>query len=309
MKISIILATYKRLNLLTGALDSFCAMDKPEMEYEIIIADNEGSDLTRDLVKSYAGSINVKYLCEKTPGKNNALLAGLKAAKGSLIIFTDDDVVVSKTWISEYLKASDNYPDCSIFGGSVEPVFPPGGLEGREYIDLEIMFFRSAFGMTAIDLKEGYCSVGRIWGANMAVRKSVFDSGLTFDPNIGPKGNDYAMGSENEFLRRAERNNFKAVFLPSCIIKHIILPEQLEEDWLLRRAYRSGRGKGAVTDLSRHTLISGVPRYVYRKVFLGFLASIILGPFCSKKKSFALKKEVQDKLGFMAECKNRNRDG
>jgi len=304
MKISIILATYKRLTLLSGTLDSFCAMDTPLEEYEIIVVDNEGNEQTRDLVNSYSGSLNVRYLCEKTPGKNHAILAALAIASGSLLIFTDDDVVVEKKWITEFLKASESYPDCSIFGGAIEPVFPPGGLEGRDYIDLDNIFFRSAFGMTAMDQQEGYCSVGRIWGANMAVRKSVFDSGITFDPNIGPNGTDYAMGSESEFLRRADQHNHKAAFIPSCKVKHIILPEQLEEDWLLKRAYRNGRGKAAATDFRRHNLVFGVPRYVYRKAFFSFVAANTFGHFCSKKKSFAIKKDVQEKLGFIAECKS-----
>ena len=117
MKISIILATYKRLNLLAGTLDSFRSMEKPDGNYEIIVADNEGSELTRNLVNSYAESLNIRYLRETTPGKNNAILAALETANGSLILFTDDDVVVSENWITEYLRASETYPDCSICVG------------------------------------------------------------------------------------------------------------------------------------------------------------------------------------------------
>ena len=55
----------------------------------------------------------------------------------------------------------------------------------------------------------------------MAVRKTVLSS-LQFNTNIGPSGNNYVMGSETDFLFRAKEAGFKAYFVESSKVKHII---------------------------------------------------------------------------------------
>ena len=74
------------------------------------------------------------------------------------------------------------------------------------------------------------------------VRRRVFDKGLRFNPDIGPTGSNYAMGSELEFLRRASNAGYTAVYVPSALVYHQIRPEQLSHSWLYGRAFRLARG-------------------------------------------------------------------
>ena len=46
-----------------------------------------------------------------------------RAARGELIICTDDDVLVSPGWLSAYLVAAPHWPDASFFGGTIDPWF------------------------------------------------------------------------------------------------------------------------------------------------------------------------------------------
>jgi GT2 family glycosyltransferase len=123
---------------------------------------------------------------------------------------------------------------------------------------------RSAFVIADWEQGEGPIKIGHIWGPNMAVRREVFDAGIHFNPNIGPNGKDYVMGSETEFLRRANQAGFQGVYLPEALVYHQIRVEQLHLKWIEGRAYRSGKGHAASATLGC-PMLWGAPRYLWRK--------------------------------------------
>ena len=75
----------------------------------------------------------------------------------------------------------------------------------------------------------------------MMVRRRVFDQGLRFNPDIGPNGSNYVMGSESDFLKRARAAGYSEVYIPSSLVYHQIRPEQVTSSWLYGRAFRLGR--------------------------------------------------------------------
>jgi L-malate glycosyltransferase len=81
-----------------------------------------------------------------------------------------------------------------------------------------------------------------VFGANMAVRKAIFDLGYRFDPTIGPRGT-CAQGSEAELTQRLARADYRAWFCSEAVIEHLISPDHLTEEWILKRARRYGRGR------------------------------------------------------------------
>ena len=97
--VSVVVATFHRPDLLTGCVDSLLANDHPR--FEVVVADNSPDDIrTRDvLAERYGHDARVRYLAEPAPGTSNARNAGLAAARGELVAFTDDDVVVDPGWI------------------------------------------------------------------------------------------------------------------------------------------------------------------------------------------------------------------
>ena len=92
----------------------------------------------------------------------------------------------------------------------------------------------------------GPCGFADIFGPNMAVRAAVFADGTRFAEHVGPDGSKplYAMGSETELLRRLEAAGHRGWFEAGARVRHIVRPEQMEERWILDRAYRYGVGEG-----------------------------------------------------------------
>jgi hypothetical protein len=105
-----------------------------------------------------------------------------------------------------------------------------------------------------IDRPSGPCNYQQIFGPNMAVRRTVFETGMRFAEHLGPdSSNDsYPMGSEWEFTRRLYRSGHRGWFEQGARVRHMVRPEQLTEDWMIARAYRNGLGTGLMASQSHH---------------------------------------------------------
>jgi len=239
MKLSIIFSTFNRNDILTRTLQGLVDMDTNGLDWEIVLVDNAGNEETASIVKAFSSSLPVKFLVEKNPGKNNALNTALDWASGELFIFTDDDIIPDSAWAKSMIEAADRWPDCDLFGGRILPKYPDGmtapSIEDKDFMSV-------AYVIADWDLPEGkHFPATRTWGPNMMVRQRVFEQGLRFNPDIGPNGSNYAMGSESDFLKRARTAGYIELYVPSSLVYHQIRPEQLSHSWLFGRAFRLGR--------------------------------------------------------------------
>ena len=126
MKISIVMATYNRNDVLRQTLQGFVNLDVTGLDWEVVLVDNAGNDETARISESFSVLIPLKFLVEKAPGKNNALNSALDHAAGDLIIFTDDDVIPDKAWVKSLVAAANRWADADLFGGRILPKFPEG---------------------------------------------------------------------------------------------------------------------------------------------------------------------------------------
>lgn len=285
MDVSIIFATYKRNDLLALMLESFTKLNMDGITYEIVAADNCPEQTAKTLVEEFASRLPITYCPESLPGKNAALTSGLKIATGDLTVFTDDDIDPDPNWIQSFIAAAQRHPQASIFGGRILPKYPAGHEKLGKGIDFTHSFVRTAFSEADWPQPEGPIDAGRIWGANMMVRREVFNSGLSFNPNIGPQGKNYAMGSETEFLLRAYAQGLQGVYVPGALIHHHILPNQLSVEWIVGRAFRLARGRAQMDPQLHCTLWWGVPRYLYKNYVLK-RTQVLFGFVYSEKEHF-----------------------
>jgi len=262
MDISVILATYKRPQILFKTLERFTTLETEGLEWEVLVVDNAGDLETQKTVERFLCQLPLRFFVEKNPGKNNALNYGIKEARGDLFIFTDDDILADSSWLKEMWEGTRRWPEFSLFGGRVLPKFPPGKLP----LSPEDSFFIQAYAVANWDIKEGPYEARRIWGSNMGVRAEIFHLGWLFNPHTGPKGGNYIMGSETEFSARLESAGYKAVYLPKSLVYHQILPEQLRAKWLYHRAFKAGRGHAHKKGLSDEPMFFGVPRDLLRQL-------------------------------------------
>jgi glucosyl-dolichyl phosphate glucuronosyltransferase len=122
--VSVVLSTYNRGALLKNALEKLLVQETDGIHYEILIVDNNSTDQTEQLVRSYMErDTHFRYVFERRQGLSFARNAGIQAARADLIVFCDDDVEASPNWIQQNYQASLRFPDADYFGGRVLPIW------------------------------------------------------------------------------------------------------------------------------------------------------------------------------------------
>ncbi|GJG86416.1 hypothetical protein tb265_15970 [Gemmatimonadetes bacterium T265] len=113
---SVVVCTRDRADDLRRCLRALTTMDVPPgaPAGEIVVVDNASADdATARVVAEYAAAPPdargaarpvVRYLREDRPGLNWARATGARAARGEIVVYTDDDVVVDPPWIGRMLE-------------------------------------------------------------------------------------------------------------------------------------------------------------------------------------------------------------
>ena len=267
--ISILIATCGRPDILRRTLDSLVRQTLRKDSWELILVDNRpDTPHTREAVRPYRDSLPLTLLEEARPGKNFALNTAVPVAHGDLIVLADDDVVAAEDWLSVLKVAADENQEFDIFGGTIVPLWPDGA--SAPNYDMKHALVRTAYVFTDREGEPQPLSGYDIWGANMMVRRHVFDAGHRFSTSVGPDGSEnYVMGSETDFNVRMEALGHRCLFVPTAIVRHQIRPEQLSDQWLHRRTMRLGRGESRRWPFPDARRLMGVPLFCYRSVAEG----------------------------------------
>ena len=110
-KISVVLTTYNRPELLEKVLTGFAKQTVPKEDFEVIIVDDGSDPPAQDVVKKFNSAININYLRQENSGLAVARNNGIRAAKGWIVLFSDDDDVPSPQLIAEHLRSHRENPD------------------------------------------------------------------------------------------------------------------------------------------------------------------------------------------------------
>lgn len=261
--LTVILATRNGARTLPGVLEAYCGLQAPIGGWKFVVVDNRSVDQSRAIIESYLDRLPLTYLFEETPGKNAALNAALAYIAGDLVVFTDDDAFPNRDWLVCLRNAADAQPSYDIFGGAVLPRWET---TPADWI-LKWVPAGPVFALTSPFLLDGPTIPLRIFGPNMAVRTKVFEDGFRFDSSIGPRGKDYAMGSETEFVMRLAQHGHAAWHVHNATVEHFIRNFQMQKSWIFDRAVRLGRGHYRMTrsDLPQSVVTwAGVPRFLFR---------------------------------------------
>lgn len=107
--VSVIVPTRERPDLLTACVDSILASDYPADRFEVVVVDNRPeTDATRASVDVLAARGAVVYTRCDLRGQARARNHALRESRGDPVLFTDDDVVVDRSWIAEMVKGFDD---------------------------------------------------------------------------------------------------------------------------------------------------------------------------------------------------------
>lgn len=105
-KLSVVIPAYnEERNLKKGVLDEVKDfLEKKQFEYEIIIVDDGSTDQTKEIVKKYISANKEFQLIENSHGgKAIAVMTGMMAGQGEIILFTDMDQATPIDQLEKFL--------------------------------------------------------------------------------------------------------------------------------------------------------------------------------------------------------------
>jgi glycosyltransferase involved in cell wall biosynthesis len=263
--------------------------------FEFLIVDNGSTDNSLQIIKEELD--NVAFPCrivqEPVAGVNYARNAGLRVARGQLLVFTDSDLQFEAGWLEAYLAAARDFLDCEAFAGRVLV----GIVEGKvpAWLDLTGPYKRPSiivqadFGGKAriMSITDEYGPVG----PNMAFRRSIFERYGWFDTRFGLRPGSLVAGAEAEFINRLRRFGVSFAYVPRATVYHPVKRGQMTKKYFLTRLHGVGRVFARMRLLQgiRSRQCLGLTLYVMRQLLqagLAYLLSFRQG--CPKKRFYAL---------------------
>ncbi|MDM7890557.1 glycosyltransferase [Curtobacterium caseinilyticum] len=242
---SVVLCTRDRADQLADALRSVLAVDHPDLE--VVVVDNAPSDdATRRLVTAPGTDPRVRYVLEPVPGLSSARNAGVRAARGEVVAFTDDDVVVDRGWLRAVASGFARGEDVVCVSGLVAS----GELRtaAQRWFDERVTWSRNltprVFRLTAPpqDRPLFPFSVGDYGtGANFAMRRDAVLALGGFDEALGV-GTVTGGGEDIDMFARVVLGGSALVVEPSALVWH---RHRAEVAALRTQAVGYGTGLGA----------------------------------------------------------------
>gem|GEM_PF-6656863 len=145
-KISVIIPTCRRVELLTRCLHSLHQQTIPPSE--IVVVDNDEGRSAHPIVRHFHTNITISYCHERRKGVSFARNAGIKHAKHTIIGFLDDDCEADTKWVEYGLALMTTHPKSVIAGVGINNKNPNIYARVEQNMTME-MFSRLGVGANA----------------------------------------------------------------------------------------------------------------------------------------------------------------
>lgn len=210
MKLSVIVPTYNRPKKLAETVACFLDQTVPAADYEIIVVDDASAPpvvLPAPVPGQPQRSlIRFDTMLERAVARNTAV----EAARGELVLFSDDDLKFDSTFLEAHLRAHAEWPGAMVSG---KIILPP------EALDKPGVRFRQELELSAQTMERGPVSLPNFGSAaNMSIARQRYLALGGFDSAmVGIEDQDFAM--------RHSGAGGAIVFLPEAVTIH-------DDDWL-----------------------------------------------------------------------------
>jgi glycosyltransferase involved in cell wall biosynthesis len=217
MQLSVIVATRNRAHAIAGCLDSIAAAiaRAGAVDAEIVVVDNGSTDQTAAVLEAWAEASDVpaKVLKELRRGKARALNCALRAARGEILAFTDDDCRLSPEYVNDLLRHDRADSELVLRGGRIE-LGDPTDLPFTINTEPTLQRWQRAMHSARYGRFRG-C----IHGCNMTMRRSLVERLGPFDEDFGP-GSVIGAGEDADYIYRAYVAGVTLEYVPDMTAFH-----------------------------------------------------------------------------------------
>ena len=213
--------------------------------WECLLVDNASTAFP--LLSEWTGEVppNMRVVHEPNLGLTSARKAGLRATRGAIAVFADDDNVLAPDYLEQVIAIFAGHARVGVIGGKVLPRFempPPGWAE--EFLPLLALRDLGEVAMVSNGLRhEGhppnrYPAFAPI-GAGMALRREAanawLDAGATGTAGLDDRrGQELSSAGDNDIVFCAMRAGWEVGYFPQLALTHLIPQTRLDAGYLAR---------------------------------------------------------------------------
>jgi glycosyltransferase involved in cell wall biosynthesis len=237
IQITVALPTYNRAGLLRQTLAGVTRQDFPGDRYEVLVIDNNSRDDTRAVVSSFATARpSPRHVLEDRQGLDHARNRAIAEARGNIIVFADDDILVESGWLRELTAPllADAAHRIGAVGGEVIPVFPDGLPRWLEGAHTPLAFRTGAGPLTPSQTP---------MGANLAIPRWALEKHGRFSTELDRTGKALFSGGDGEMIRRLRAAGLEIWFAPAGAVRHQMPAARLNFRHASRHAFDSARSR------------------------------------------------------------------
>jgi glycosyltransferase involved in cell wall biosynthesis len=206
---------------------------------ELIVVDNAAdAELARRVAEfNQAARFPVRYVPEPRLGVVYARHTGAHAARGDILVFTDDDLTAVPAVLQAYANAFAAHPEMAAAGGPMRLAWeapPPQWL--IEYMGQAKLFPPLAL----LDISEEFRldPQGFFFSGNMAIRREVLFQVGGFNPEL--VGDLYFGDGEVGLYQKLWRRKMLIGYVPEALMYHYIPPQRMTVKYFCRRMANEG---------------------------------------------------------------------
>ena len=273
LNISIIISAKNEADNISSLLNSLKKVEYPKNNFEIILVDDNSSDLTYSKAKSFKNEFTnlkiIKAENKKYSGKKGALALGINSAVYNYILITDADCNVSTAWLKRYSeKFSEGYD--FLFGNA--PFINKTGFVNTisRFENLRTFFLYT----TAWKFRIPYSAAAR----NFGFKKSSF-----YKINGYENTKETLSGDDDLLIREAIKNKMRIGYIPDNDAAVYSGTKETLKEYLVQRTRHT---KTSIYYLSVHKIILGCWHLVNLaalfSLFFGFYNKWFYIPFIIK---------------------------
>lgn len=203
-KVSLIICTYNREELLVQTLKCVFQQKYPAMEVVVVDQTETHKDTTRDYLETVMDGLTYVFL--DTPSLTKARNKGIDNAQGDIIIFIDDDVLLEESFVSNHVAAHKKYD--VVQGRIIESDMKPASKP--HWLNRWIKYSGSNDCVT-----EGPVNV--VTGCNFSLKRLVIDKVGYFDEFFSK----LALREDSDFGYRCYRAGVSMGFSPQACLRHL----------------------------------------------------------------------------------------
>lgn len=196
MRVSVIVPVYNGATIIGGCIGALLDQTLPHSDFEIVVVDDGSTDGTADVVRRFE---RVRLVVQpQNAGPAAARNAGVQAARGDVLAFTDADCEPAPDWLEKGLARLETEPSLAAVEGRTDPKGTPGTLTHQ---------------MRNVS--------GSLWmTCNMFYRRAALESAGGFDERFRA-----AFLEDSDVAFTVQESGGVIAWEPDAVVHHLVLDE------------------------------------------------------------------------------------